>query len=276
MVRHAILSNRWSNGGAIFLNCICAGSIFTFPLFAPPFSRNLGLTMQQTSTLASASILGEYASAVLWGWLADRRGPGSVSFAAAILFGVGYGMLGWRYNASVEMSKAGIPLPDGQWIWLSFYYFLAGCATAASYFSSIITATKSYPARHSGLAIGLPCSIFGLSPLFLSSLATFFTSTSSEETTFGVSNGELDPGRWLLFLAALLATVNLIGGLVLKELPWDEDHEVKRSRGDDSGFIVASASLSLSDVVLPTERTTLLPTSFVPRLTYFTLLMSAN
>lgn len=110
-------------------------------------------------------------------------------------------------------------------------------------------------------AIGIPCSIFGLSPLFLSSLATFFTSTA-EATTFGASNGELDPGRWLLFLAALLAVVNTIGGFVLKELPWDDDHEVRRGRVEDSGF-VPSASPSLSDVDEPSERTSLLPTTCV-------------
>lgn len=171
MARTALLSNRWSNSVAIGLQCLTAGSIFVFPLWSPPFSRNLGLTMQQTTLLASASIFGtsgalwespaaeltpvrpagEYASAVGWGWLADRRGPGSVSWAAAVLFGVGYGMMGWRYNISVEMEREGLDLPPLQWLWLAGYYFLSGCATAASYFASIITATKSYPARHSGL-----------------------------------------------------------------------------------------------------------------------------
>ena len=94
---------------------------------------------------------GEYASAPLWGWLADRRGPGSVSWAAALLFFVGYGMLGWRYAVSVELQRQGLPLPPGQLIWLSSYNLLTGCATAASYFSSLLSSTKSYPARHSGL-----------------------------------------------------------------------------------------------------------------------------
>ncbi|KAL8287494.1 hypothetical protein RQP46_003352 [Phenoliferia psychrophenolica] len=133
--------------------------------------------MQQTSALASAAIFGEYASAPVWGWLADRRGPGSVSFMAALLFAFGYGMLGWRYNVSVELQRRGLPLPPGQLIWLSGYNFAAG------------------------------------------SLATFFTSSSTEATTFGVSNGELDPGRWLLFLAALLATVNTFGGTVVRAPP---------------------------------------------------------
>ncbi|KAM0748169.1 MFS general substrate transporter [Meredithblackwellia eburnea MCA 4105] len=246
-----LLANRWSNAVAIFGNCILAGAIFTFPLFSPPLARNLRLTMQQTSIIASASILGEYASAVLWGWLADRRGPGTLSWAAAVLFGVGYGMLGWRYNVSVQMQRDGVELPTGQWMFLAFYYFLSGCATAASYFSAIIASTKSYPSRHSGLAIGIPCSIFGLSPLFLSLLAKFFTSNNvaSKIESWEVAKGELDPGRWLLFLAALLAAVNALGGLVLKELPWDDDHPPRRSVPTAQGGAP------------PTERSSLLPTS---------------
>lgn len=130
---------------------VTLAAIFTFPLFAPPLARALGLTGAQTNALASSAILTEYASATVWGALADKRGPGAASLAAGILFAAGWGMLGWRYNASVEMTRNNIPLPDGQWIFLCFYYALVGCATAASYFGAIISSTKSAPARHSGL-----------------------------------------------------------------------------------------------------------------------------
>lgn len=64
-------------------------------------------------------------------------------------------------------------------------------------------------------AIGIPCAIFGLSPLFLSSLASRFTAPLQPTVS---TEYELDPGRWLLFLAALLGTVNFIGAFALKEL----------------------------------------------------------
>lgn len=119
-------------------------AIATFPLFSPPLARGLLLSPVQTSALASASIAGQYGSAFMWGVLCDRRGPGAVSLAAAALFAGGFGMMGW-------MASRGTPLLEGQWVWLSAFYFLAGCGTSASYFSAIIAATKSFPARHSGL-----------------------------------------------------------------------------------------------------------------------------
>lgn len=161
---------------------------------------------------------------MLWGAVADAYGPGVVSWCAAALFGVGYSLLGWRFRVSVEMQRHGLELPAGQWIFLCIYYCLAGAGTAASYFGAIIAATKSTPGRHSGMAIGVPCAIFGLSPIFFSALAPFFTTTASSlvhhlagEDATGI-NDELDPGRWLLFLALMLAIVNFISGLGLADL----------------------------------------------------------
>lgn len=92
-------------------------------------------------------------SAAGWGWVCDKRGPGAVSWAAAFLFGVGYGALAWSYQGAVEAERRGVDVAElGKgWMLLAVWYFLAGCATSASYFSSIITSTKSLPTRHSGL-----------------------------------------------------------------------------------------------------------------------------
>lgn len=62
-------------------------------------------------------------------------------------------MLGWRYLVSAEMENQGITVSSGskQWLFLSFYYLLIGCGVSASYFSAIISSTKSLPAKYSGL-----------------------------------------------------------------------------------------------------------------------------
>ena len=59
----------------IALNTLTAGSIFTYPLWAPWITRTLRLSMAQTNTVAVGAIAGEYISAVGWGALADRHGP---------------------------------------------------------------------------------------------------------------------------------------------------------------------------------------------------------
>lgn len=61
-------------------------------------------------------MLAQYGSAPLAGVLVDKRGPGAASFAAGVFFAVGYGMLGWRYRASVEMERGGRDLPEYQWL----------------------------------------------------------------------------------------------------------------------------------------------------------------
>ncbi|GAA5868412.1 hypothetical protein JCM1840_006984 [Sporobolomyces johnsonii] len=280
-------ATRIASMAAALANCLTAGAIFTFALWSPPLARALHLSSSQLNLLASSAILGEYSTAAYWGSLADSHGPGVVSLAGGALFGVGFGLLGWTCEVGVEMERQGQSMSELTWVWLCVAYFLAGCGTAASYFSAVISSTKSSPARHSGLAIAVPCAVFGLSPLFLSSLASLFTAptTLSSPSIFSqdVQDEELDAGRWLLFLAAFLAIVNGVGGLLLKELPWTEESEAGDGVGKvlppghdgrDSSFVGSSSSpmLDSSASAFPsteldieaTERTSLLRSSSTP------------
>ncbi|GAA5886093.1 hypothetical protein JCM5296_007085 [Sporobolomyces johnsonii] len=254
-------ATRIASMAAALANCLTAGAIFTFALWSPPLARALHLSSSQLNLLASSAILGEYSTAAYWGSLADSYGPGVVSLAGGALFGVGFGLLGWTCEVGVEMERQGQSMSELTWVWLCAAYFLA--------------------------AIAVPCAVFGLSPLFLSSLASLFTAptTLSSPSIFSqdVQDEELDAGRWLLFLAAFLAIVNGIGGLLLKELPWTEEREAGDGVGkvltpghDDraSGFVGSSSSpmLDSSASAFPsteldieaTERTSLLRSSSTP------------
>jgi hypothetical protein len=299
--------------------------IFTFPLYSPLLARTLQLSASRLNLVASLGILGEYAASPIFGQVADRRGPGAVSAMAAVLFAVGFGGFGWRQQLGVQREERGEVTWEWEWIVLSAFWFLVGTAACASYFASLISLTKSSPARHSGLgtspslfpssppdmtdfssllspssssfpftlpspsspsshssaAIGLPCAVFGLSPLFLSSLAYFFTSPSIPAPTPSHPHrsepGELDAGHYLLFLAVLLAVVNGLGAFFVRELPWEENLEkivvdalepedVEASvsndrlatlRDTDSGF-------SRPGTASPDERTALLRRTSMP------------
>ncbi|GAA5834375.1 hypothetical protein JCM3766R1_005196 [Sporobolomyces carnicolor] len=248
-------TQRILSATAALSNCITAGSIATFPLWAPPLARSLHLTSSQLNLLASSAILGEYATAALWGAIADSYGPGAVSSGAGAAFALGYGLMGLVANVGARLDRQGKEINKLLWGLLCITYFLAGCGVAGSYFSAMISSTKSAPARHSGLAIGVPCAVFGLSPLFLSSLASFFTTDYDRFPNLpGTSERELDPARWLLFLAATLAIVNGIGGLFLKELPWEE--KVQQVDKLDSEDIERSVTGHADEA---NERTSLLP-----------------
>lgn len=132
----------------------------------------------------------------------------------------------------------------------------------------MIAATRSFPARNTGLVIALPCAIFGLSPLFLSNLARFFTATGPSP--------ELDPARWLFFLAAFIGAANVVGAVGFKVTPWEEEEgegdglegervegggglerSVTRPPGYDVGCGASEESLCEVDGV-PDERSALL------------------
>ncbi|GAA5987165.1 hypothetical protein JCM5350_003867 [Sporobolomyces pararoseus] len=251
----ATRSQRILSAVAALSNCLTAGSISTFPLWSAPLARNLHLTSSQVNILASSAILGEYATAATWGSIADSYGPGAVSISAGGSFAIGYGLMGLVARVGAQQTETTKETNRLLHVLLCVTYFLAGGGVAASYFSAMIASTKSVSARHSGLAIGIPCAIFGLSPLFLSSLASFFTTTYDRFPELpGTSETELDPGRWLLFLAALLAIVNGIGGFFLKELPWEEEKTLIGKVDTTS-----SATNNSEDPEEANERTSLIP-----------------
>ncbi|GAA5976408.1 hypothetical protein JCM10908_005489 [Rhodotorula pacifica] len=194
---------------------------FVFPLWAPEVARVTRTSPSHLQLVATAAILGEYVSAALFGAIADRRGPGAVSTIAGLTFGVGLGSLAWRYSVcDALLAKGEAPWPH-EWVLLATAWFIVivGCGTAASYFSAMCSLSKSAPASHAGLAIALPCAVFGLSPLFLSGVASLFT-TAAKAVDEGAA---LDVQAYLGFLGALLMAVNLAGGFLIRDLPWQQN-----------------------------------------------------
>ncbi|GJN87309.1 hypothetical protein Rhopal_000257-T1 [Rhodotorula paludigena] len=258
-------TRRVLSGTSALLNCLTAGAPFTFPLWSPSLERVLHLSAAQLNLVASAAILGEYALAAYFGALCDRRGPGAVSFVASALFAIGFSLLSWRYRVGLA---ADYEPWQGEWAVLAACWFVVGCGTAGSYFSGVISSTKSAPARHSGFAIAVPCAVFGLSPLALSAIASFFTS----ETKTTSSGDDLDVAGYLACLGVVLTLVNLAGGLLIKELPWDDNidkvlvdavepfdrERLAAVEGSDSGFVASCASTFAEPA---TERTSLLQRS---------------
>lgn len=75
-----------------------------------------------------------------------------------------------------------------------------------SFFSVLFAASKNFPC-YSGIASGTSMSLFSLSPLFLSVLASAF---------FTNSEGILDIYHFVTFLAILSGLVHFIGGFLLR------------------------------------------------------------
>jgi hypothetical protein len=68
---------------------------------------------------------------------------------------------------------------------------------------------QTFPAR-TGLATGVVTALFGLSPLFLSTIGTIF---------FPDAKDGLDAPRYLLFLAIFCGSINFVGAFGLRAVP---------------------------------------------------------
>ncbi|KZT60425.1 hypothetical protein CALCODRAFT_492470 [Calocera cornea HHB12733] len=165
--------------------------------------------------------MGQYVFAVVVGMVMDRFGTWACSLGASVLYAVGYGGMELILQTySSELSRPHIAIR-----WLSLFNFLAGVGTVSSYFGFLFASSRNFP-KAAGLATGLPLSIFGLSPLFLSMVAsTFFLDSET---------GLLESTKFLIFLAVLLGTVNALGSFGLRVWP------VEDSVGKDPALTASS------------------------------------
>ncbi|KAF8894567.1 major facilitator superfamily domain-containing protein [Infundibulicybe gibba] len=176
-------------------NALCGGGIFIFPLISPTLALRLKFTQPQLTTIVLAGLVGQYPVAAFVGKIIDRYGPATCSLIAA--------------PSSASFHR------------LTFYFFMAGLGTVSSYFSALFAASKLFP-NHLGMASGITMSLFGLSPLLLSSIASIF---------FTKSNGDsLDITSFLNYFAIIAVLVYTVGGLNLRiassPRPSDPNHSL--------------------------------------------------
>ncbi|KAH8117341.1 MFS general substrate transporter [Phellopilus nigrolimitatus] len=188
---------------SIAANALCAGGIFTFPLLSPALAEHLKLTQPQLTTIALAGMVGQYPFAALVGKAIDKYGPWSCSLASSALFSLGFGL----FALETARTPDDITAPSrSSFERLALFFFLAGLGTVTSYFSSLFAASKNFP-EYIGIASGSSMALFGLSPLFLSVIAsTFFT---SEESGLNVT-------QFVAFMAILAGVVHIIGAINLR------------------------------------------------------------
>ncbi|KAI0748276.1 MFS general substrate transporter [Daedaleopsis nitida] len=188
---------------AVAANAICAGGVYSFPLIAPALVEQLNLTQPQLTTIALAGMAGQYPFAALVGMALDRYGTWSCSLAASILYSLGFGLFAREVaQASSDAQQAS----TASFYRLVLYFGMIGLATVSSYFSLVFAATKSFP-RFIGIASGTSMSIFGLSPLFLSLVAS---------SLFTAPGATLDVTSFFTFMAVATGTINFVSALIFR------------------------------------------------------------
>ncbi|KAJ2478888.1 hypothetical protein EV174_004175 [Coemansia sp. RSA 2320] len=191
---------------ATCVSMLCGGTTSLFATYGSSFSEVLGFTQYETNLVASLGDYAHYMSAPLFGYLATRIGPTRVIQTAAVLMFFGYMGLGYalnHYDTPYEHSHHYVAT-------MSLLFALVGIGSKAAYMSSMATTARNFKhSRHSGIALGIPISLYGLSTFVFSSLkARWFESDKT-------------PGRYLSFMAVISLVAHLAASrfVALREPP---------------------------------------------------------
>ncbi|KAG8217975.1 MFS general substrate transporter [Butyriboletus roseoflavus] len=178
-------------------------------------------------------MMGQYPFAAFVGKILDYHGAWACSLISACLFSAGFGL----FANEISKTPDTVSQPSTSTFHnLVMFFFIGGLGTVFSYFSSVFAASKNFP-NYIGIAAGTSMALFGLSPTFLSILASRY---------FSSPDGEIDITHFLQFLAILCGCVHLVGGFTMHIIPSDSIQESK-------------SAVPAIDPEVSNERTALLP-----------------
>ncbi|KAF2222229.1 MFS monocarboxylic acid transporter [Elsinoe ampelina] len=205
-------------GGFVWalIECLCAGSIAAFSLYAPLFQSRLHYSQLRVNTVSIAAEIAMYLPVPLSGYLCDRYGPGLPSALAGILFGLGYILAAFTYRSGPPESVGGHGWPFGVMI---LAFVMVGVATSGMCLAAVSTCAKNFGrGKHKGLALAMPIAAFGLSGMWQAQVG----SNLLYEVKDDGSKGDVDVFKYFLFLGITLSLVGLIGSFVLRIVDEEE------------------------------------------------------
>lgn len=198
-------------------------------------------------------MIGQYPFAALVGKAIDHYGPWSCSLASSLLFSSGFGL----FALEIAKTPDDITVPSqSSFERLALFFFMAGLGTVTSYFSSLFAASKNFP-DYIGIASGSSMALFGLSPLFLSVIASnYFTS----------EDGTLEVTRFVTFMAILTGVVHVLGAINLRtpqiaqvealdssDIQDDEESVFEQPADERSPLIAPNKKSNVQVSVVPVE-----------------------
>lgn len=190
------------------LNCLCAGSLLLFSMWAPIFQDKLGFSQLQINGISIAAEVGMYIPVPIFGAICDKYGPAKLSILSATFFGPAYLLAAHAFTNNLPFHI------------MVLAFVLIGCGTSSMYFSGVTTCAKNFTGNSRGIALALPIAAFGLSSLWEAQFVS---------RAFGGEGGagKVNVAKAFVFFAGLLTSVGVLGGCGLAILP-----EVKEQRED--------------------------------------------
>lgn len=173
----------------------------------------------QVNIVIIAAELALYLPVPFLGYLCDRVGPAPLSFAAAMLFAVGYLLAAFTYKSGAKdisgyTHERGWPLEV-----MVVAFVTIGMGTTCMYLSAVTTCAKNFGrGKYRGLALACPIAAFGLSGMWQSQVGERLLYERRPDD----KRGDVDVFKFFLFLAITLLAVGLLGTFLLKVVNEDE------------------------------------------------------
>ncbi|RDW72153.1 putative MCH1 [Coleophoma crateriformis] len=210
---------RYISFASAILSCLCAGSITAYSLYGHLFQERLRYTQLEVNYVVIAAELAMYLLVPLFGYICDRIGPASLSFASAIMFATGYLLAALTYRSGAS-PITGLTYQRGWPIWVMILSFtIIGAATTCMYISAVTTCAKNFGrGKYAGLALACPIASFGLSGMWQSQVASRILYERHHDGT----RGDVDVFKFFIFLAVTLLAVGLLGTVLLKVVDEEE------------------------------------------------------
>jgi len=213
-------------------SALCAGSLTVFSLYGHIFQERLRYTQLQVNGVAIGSSIALYLPVSLFGYVCDRFGTKPLSFLAAVLFALGYGLAAVIYRRIDREERS--DEVDRLYPLMVCAFACIGVATCAMYLSAVATCAKNFgKGRHRGLALAMPIAGFGLSGMWLSQVGS---RVFCEPKPDG-SCGDVNVFQFFAFLAVLLFVVGLVGTFALQVVDEDELIEEAIEELEHSGLL---------------------------------------
>ncbi|KAG9687933.1 ARM repeat-containing protein, partial [Aureobasidium melanogenum] len=209
------------------VNCLVAGSITCFSVYAPLFQKRLHYTQLRVNTISITAELGMYLPVPIFGFLCDRYGPGIPSILSGCFAGFGYILAAFTYRN-----------PDWPFAVMVFSFVWVGMATSCMYLSVVTTCAKNFGrGKHKGLALALPIAAFGLSGMWESQVGSRLLYEKKPDGT----PGDIDVFRFFVFLGCTLFSAGAIGFFLLRIIDEDEMIDEAIEELEQSGLLEDSA-----------------------------------
>lgn len=230
------------------LCALCGGSIVVFSVYAPLFQSRLHYTQFQVNGVAIAASIALYLPISALGYICDRVGVAPLALLSAVFFGGGYGLAAGVYrNLDTQYNGLGHG-PENKWSYalMMFAFVCIGTATCAMYMASISSCAKNFgKGKYRGLALAMPITCFGLSPMWISQAG----SRLFYERKADGSKGDLDVFHFFLFFAVLLSALGIVATFTLRVVDEQDLIEEAIEELEHSGLLDGSSLLGRSGLL---------------------------